>query len=255
MINKILSKIEYFFYRPWLNIPATIYLNLRLCKFSDAIRLPLWFYGRVFLDNTQGKIKFPNGCKPKMITFGKIGGHFLSPKGKTYLFLAENSKILFYGKCSFSTDISLRITPGACVEFENNTKIGDSVKILADKFIHIGECSEITFGCQIIDTNFHYIKDLSTNKIKNKAQSIYIGKNNWIGNNTTIMKGTQTPDWCIIASKSLTNKKFGNENFIILAGTPANIVGHNQKRIYSILKENKLNTFFKENNHECYYDN
>ena len=251
-INEFLSRVESKLNNPWLNLFSTIYLNFRLCKLKDAIRLPLFFYGDVFLDCTMGVFEFPNGVHPGMVKFGVNSGHFSAPKGKTYLYLKESSKVIVHGDCYFSIDVALRLTESAVLELSNKVRIGDSVKIMCENYIFIGENTDITFESQIIDTNFHYIEELDTGSIARKNQPVIIGSNNWIGNHTSVMKGTHTSDWCIVGSGSLLNKNYGEEPYTIIAGIPAKIVRKERKRIYDLDSENSLDNIFLHDKNKPY---
>lgn len=244
MFLSILRKIESKITGPWFNPFMTIYINFRLCPIKNAIRLPIFIYGTVWMDLLSGKIIFPDKCYKGMIRIGKDLGHFSSASNKTHLFLADNSKLIFHGKASFAKGCSIRLTHNAVFESFGNTTFGDDVKIMAENYICIGEHSRIAFGCQIIDTNFHYILDLETSSINRKSGKVIIGANNWIGNRSSIMKDTVTPDWCIVGSGSLLNKNYGDESFIILAGAPAKIVKRNKKRIYDLGIEVSLDERF-----------
>lgn len=249
---KILAKIENILFRPWFNILATIYLNFRLCSFRDAIHFPLFVYGGIMIDSARGKFRFPHGCKRGMVTFGVIRGHFTAPKGKVFFCLHEKSEIIVTGTCSFSIDSSLRLTKGARLKLGKNVRIGDSVKIMAENYIEIGDNSEITFECQVMDTNFHYTMDRETKCIRPKNVPVILGKNNWVGNRTSVMKGCVTPDNCIVASNSLLNRNYGDEKYIVIAGSPAKIVKNNIERVYSGEKECFLDDYFFMNNVEFY---
>lgn len=253
-LNRFLSKLEWFICRPKLNMWATFYINFRLCHIKDAIHFPLCFYGPVFLAKTEGRVEFPNGCHRKMVTFGKIPGFFYAPKGKVFLMLEPGSKIVFHGKCRFAFDTAIRLTRNALLELENNVRVGDAVKIMSENKIYIGENSEITFNSQIIDTNFHYMQDTENLNIHRKTYPVIIGKNNWIGNHTSIMKGTVLPNDCIVASGSLINKDYSQESNVILAGSPAKVVKKNVRRVYSVDSEKEISVWFENHIQENFYN-
>ena len=99
-----------------------------------------------------------------------------------------------------------------------------------------------------IDTNYHYSIELSNGAVRKKSAPIEIGRYNWIGNTSTIMKGTRTPEGTIIASKGFLNKNYvklgeGGTN-IVLAGSPANIVQKGYARILCLEMEKNINEWF-----------
>lgn len=247
-MNKLLSRIENRLCRPWLNIFMTLYLNFRLCDVKDAIHFPLLFYGRVYLDCTMGKFIFPNGAKTGSVRFGMIRGHFQAPKGRIFICLKEGSRIIIDSFCSFSIDTTIRLCEGAVLRLGEAVRIGDGVKIMSENEISIGAGTEVTYESQIIDTNFHYMVNNSTQEIIRKNLPIIIGKRNWIGNHTTIMKGTHTGDNCIIASNSLLNKNYSDHSGVMIVGTPAKIVRDDMSRIYDLKEEYNLDRRFMSDN-------
>jgi acetyltransferase-like isoleucine patch superfamily enzyme len=56
-----------------------------------------------------------------------------------------------------------------------------------------------------------------------KNLPIKIGNQNWIGNRSNIMKGTETPDNCIIAANSMCNTKYDIPSYSLIAGSPAKL--------------------------------
>ncbi|MDD4993937.1 MAG: acyltransferase [Paludibacter sp.] len=246
ILNNIFGRVEHLIYQPWFNPLATLYVNFRLCNFLDAVKFPIYIYGYPYFDLLNGSVQFNSKVTSGMVKFGQNIGHFSSPKGKAYFFIEEKSILVFDEKCTFTLDTSLRLMKNCKVVFGKDVVIGDSVKILCENYIEIGEKTRIAYGSQIVDTNFHYIKDIENNMIQRKNCPIKIGSYNWIGNYSKIMKGCETSDWNIIASGSLVNKKF-QENNIIIAGSPAKVVAKNKQRIFSTELELDLDLYFKRN--------
>lgn len=247
-MKKILSYIEYWVYREWFNPFWTLYLNLRLCKFYDALKFPIYVWGGVSLCKGLGRITFPLGCRKGMIKIGRTPGHFYAPSRNTFLLLETNSVIKITGNVVIGNGVALRLAYGAILELHNGCVLGDNVDVMCEKRISIGENTIVTFESKIIDTNFHYILAVDEGIISRKNKDIIIGNSNWICNNTTIMKGTVTPDNCIVASCSLLNKDYGNKKDIVLAGIPAKVVRYNKKRIFKCdnpkVSEEELDSYF-----------
>lgn len=246
LFNKIFGKLEHIFFQPWLNPFATFYVNFRLCRFKDAIKMPIYIYGKACFENLKGNVLFDCAVKSGLVTFGRDLGHFSASLGKTYLFLEENTILTFKGNSAFALYTSLRLSKGCQVIIGKNVVFGDGVKIMSEKFISIGENTRVAFGSQIVDTNFHYVKDIETGVVERKNGHVIIGSNNWIGSNSKVTKGTVTQSWSVIASGSLTNKKFESEN-IIIAGSPGKIIAQNKCRIFDVEFESKLNKYFESN--------
>lgn len=250
LIEKTLKKIERMIYGPKLNVLATLWLNFRLCNFCDAIHFPLFFYGKVFPYELSKCFTFPQGICRGMVRFGKSQGHFFAPSRAVFLLFEKGTSVNCYGKISFGEGVSLRLTRNANLVLRDGVVLGDNVEIMCEKKIEIGAFSYCTFGTKIIDTNFHYMVNLENGCVQRKNMPIVIGARNWIGNNATIMKGTVTAENVIVASGSLVNKDFRNQENIILAGCPAKVVKSNIRRIFSVdgypVTEENIDTFFTE---------
>lgn len=65
--------------------------------------------------------------------------------------------------------------------------------------------------------------DLTTGKRINVPKPISIGANVWVGEHTSIMKGSVIPAGCVVGAKSLVTKVFDEPNCVI-AGNPAKVV-------------------------------
>ena len=64
----------------------------------------------------------------------------------------------------------------------------------------IGKYARIAFDSQFMDSDFHYMLNIEDGTVKNCTSFIEIGAYNWIGNRTTVKKGTVTPDYTIVAA-------------------------------------------------------
>lgn len=212
--------------------------------------------GGVTICRSQGKISFADVCHRGMVRIGRTPGHFFAESRKCFFLLDPNTEIVIGGNVVIGTGVSIRLTNEAVLELNDGCVLGDNVNIMCEKHISIGRNTVVTFESRIIDTNFHYIIDIESQVIIRKNHDILIGANNWICNNTTIMKGTVTPNNCIVASLSLLNKDYGNEENVIIAGAPAKIVRRNKKRLFRcdnpIVTEDELNLYFKKTSDNCY---
>ena len=100
------------------------------------------------------------------------------------------------------------------VEFTENTSVT------------IGQDCMFSYGITIRTGDGHTIRDAATNEILNPNEDVNIGNHVWVGCNTMILKGSIIPSNCIVGACSLVNKKFYEEN-AILVGAPATIKKHN----------------------------
>ncbi len=110
--------------------------------------------------------------------------------------------------------IGSRTTAGGVsivLKSSNNTKI------------NIGDDCMLSYNVIIRTEDAHVIYDCKTMQVLNKPQDVNIGNHVWIAAKTTVLKGTNIPDNCIIGTYSLLNKRFEEENCMI-AGMPAKVI-------------------------------
>lgn len=244
----ILSKIEYHLSQPRLRLFHSLYFNLRMLPFKDAIKLPILFYGPTNFVWLTGKVLIEGKVSRAMI---KIGKNFDFFSGTQKPMLLIQGEIVFHGPCNIAHNYCIRISKDAKLEVQAYVFLGSSTRIVCIRDIKIGECTQFAFGCNIIDSNFHFLYDKRSMKVGNRDKKIVIGKNNWIGNSTSIVGGCCTGDYFTVASNSLVNKDFSKslEQNVMLAGVPARIVKNDIQRIFSLDKESELYHYFKQQNY------
>lgn len=91
--------------------------------------------------------------------------------------------------------------------------------IQACEGIFIGEGTIWSFNVSIISQGHDYY---DFNKIP-KTNPIRIGRNCWIGTNSTILPGVEIGDKTIVGANTVVTKSFPDGN-VILAGTPARVI-------------------------------
>lgn len=254
IINALLRKAENLLSRTRIRLFKTAYVNFRTLPFKQAVKWPIFIYGRVKLYNLSGQIEIRGPVERGMIKFGYRKGYFSGPKGSAMLFLAQNAKLIFNGPCVFDYDYAIRITENGIVRIGTYCRFGNDTKIYCEENIEIGAFSRFPFGTCIMDTNYHYMMDLSSGTVHKQSSPIRIGAYNWIGNTSQIMKGTKTPDWCTVASKSFLNKDYtqSNQENVLIAGHPAKIIKENYVRIFSFDAEQRIKKWFEQFPNQTY---
>lgn len=234
ILNKIFTKIEYNLNRRWLNPFATLWLNVRCLPLSQAVYLPLLVYGRPKFFDLSGKICF--SCEVKYGLVRINGNHIYAPsyQGNQSEFILKGC-IVFHGRSQIDTGVKLFVGSGAMLEMGDKTKICDMVNVGCYKYIGVGKMSRITHRCQLMDTNYHFVANMSSRTIPSAIRPIKIGRNVWVGNSTTIMGGTIIPDYQIVASNSLVNKELNVPPYSIIGGIPAKLIKTGYRKVESIL--------------------
>lgn len=112
----------------------------------------------------------------------------------------ENSQIIIKDNCSFNNNLFL------CI----------GGKLIIEKDCLIGH------NCEFFDFDAHGVNPQNRRKNRITPADIYIGKNVWIGNNVTILKGSQIGENCVIATGAVVKGKFPSN--VVLGGIPARII-------------------------------
>lgn len=230
------------------NWPKTIYLNLKVLPFRDAIKMPILLFGKCYLQISKSARAEFIGEK---ILFASvfIGNSSSSVWGTNIRQLPTtvlwDGLITFSGKKQFIGNGSvLSVCKGAHLHLGDHILINNNAKLCCQHKIFIDDLAEFSWDTQIFDTNFHYIID-EKGYICRKCGNIHIGKNCWIGYRSTIQKGTYLEDNSIVASNSLVNKDFAGIKDGLFAGLPAKLLSTGRVRSHNYALEYNLDEFFE----------
>lgn len=227
-----------------LNILKTIYINFRKLPFKDAIKLPIFLYGKVKIASLKGKIIINAKIKTGLVQIGYnidgVNSSFLP------VLLHIDGEVIFEGYTIISKGVVLNI--GGKISIGNCCTIGSGSFIKSMERITINDNTQITYNCSVFDSDMHYVKNIETGIIKKNKVPIIIGKNCWINAGTIISKGTILPDYSITARNSYLSKdysEFGKNLFLV--GAPAKPTKAKVQRIFSIDEQSRINKYFQDN--------
>ena len=130
--------------------------------------------------------------------------------------------VIVNGKVSLGTGSVLSVSSKGTVTFGNNFCNTANIQIVCDDHITFGDDVLVSWNTLIMDTDFHKIKNLTTDEVYAETCPIDIGDNVWIGCRTVVLKGSRIPNGCILGANSVCAKSYEAENCII-AGNPAEI--------------------------------
>jgi len=148
---------------------------------------------------------------------------FMSNKERT--FFNVKGKLTFKGHFSVAKGCRFDVGQEAEVEFGSGYMSPDT-HIIIMHGLTVGDDCAISWGCQLLDDDFHKLEYEGRKKPTNSK--INIGSHVWLGNRVTVLKGAVIPDGCVVASNSLVNQVFTEKN-CLLAGNPAKIVKRDVK--------------------------
>src|SRR5690554_2833122 len=195
-----------FFYRLrklfWIGYFKTAYINFRLLPFKQAIKFPIIVTRATTIGSLKGRVIINGPIKTGLIRFGINHSDLMSWKGHK-VFINIQGDFIVNGWMQFGVGFNLCIDENAILNIGSNSSFGSLGKIICRNKITIDKNFRSGWEVQIFDTNFHFIKDVETGKVNNRIKPVHISKNNWIGFRSSIMQGTVTPEYFIVASNSI----------------------------------------------------
>lgn len=153
----------------------------------------------------------------------------------SHLFSDNNVNVIIGNNCQILGQIELQSNQ-ARVIIGNDVYIGPNTKLFCRERIDIGNDVLISWGCTLIDTNFHSLnfedrkddvrdgkKDWTHLKWKGVIDKPLIIKDKaWIGFNTIINKGVTIEEGTIVGAGSVVSKSTGS--YTVVGGNPAKFI-------------------------------
>ena len=110
------------------------------------------------------------------------------------------------------------------ITFGNNININNGFSIISEYKITIDDNVLIGYNCSISDSDFHNLEIDKRDETDPKPQEVIIGKNVFIGNNVTVLKGVSLGENSVVATGAIVTKSFPAN--VVIGGCPAKIIRH-----------------------------
>ena len=240
-----LSFMKLFFWD--INWIKTIWFNFKVLPFRLAIKMPIVISYNTKIKNT-GEIILPDNAYFGMFSIGVI---------KIATLEANDYKIVLNNQGTFKVGGLIKIHPGARIyvakdatlSVGNLVGIGANSKVVCFKDIVSGDNFRMSWNSQIFDTDFHFLQNVSKGFYYHRTKPIRIGDNVFVGNGSTIGKGTILQDGCVISCMSKVSGDFtADGKNLLLSGVPAKIVkvGVEMSSSFYLDKEEELAREFEQ---------
>jgi len=237
---------------PYINFIQTVLFNFKVLSFSEAIKMPIFIYGKLNVVNLSGTIELRGtGISPGMIKIGCLKSSFWGEKPIFTTTLNLMGHWYIKGVCFISNGSIITIGEHGTLETAHDVSLGPKTQLMCSQYISIGRRVLVSWECQIFDTDFHYlIKDEGVRINKNK---IIIADYVWIGSRVSLLKGSQIPSNSVVASNSLVNTNLlCHGSNTLFAGIPVKVMRGNAKRcVFSPLQDKELDDLFYEVKQDC----
>lgn len=183
----------------------TLYWNLKLLPFSQAICLPILFSRYVSVYKTRfGSVQFNDKIGFGMLSFGVSYWNF---SFKERIFIQIEGKLVING-CNthyFAGGTSMTIRKNGILEIGDKFSAGRNCRFMISAHSLIGDNIMFSWDNQYMDSDAHPIYN-SEGQILNEPKGFVIEDNVWMGCRCTTLKGVRIKEGCIIAANSLMTK-------------------------------------------------
>ncbi len=179
-------------------IPSIIF-NFRNLPFSKAYKIPILLY-KAKIMNTSGSIIINAPIKFGMIRFGENKVSLFPNNG---IIFENRGEIVFNGKTFVGNNSAISLGKSGKLEFGNNFNATTGLKIACYNSIIFEDNVLIGWNTQIVDTDFHALKNIeNTNKTKGYGK-VHIGHDVWIANGCRIYKNVVIPPLCVVGADTI----------------------------------------------------
>lgn len=166
----------------------------------------------------------------------------------------NQGKIIFHGSGLIGTGNKICVGPFGTLEIGALFKITDMCNVGCLNKIFIGTQTWIVQRCQLFDSNYHYVANMNDSTIPTDSAEIYIGRNCWICNTTTVTGGAYLPDFTIVGSNSLVNKNFSEiPERSLIGGVPAKYISTGFLRVDNEELIKKANLYYHQNHNNTIF--
>lgn len=117
------------------------------------------------------------------------------------------------------------VGPGATLTLERGSAIGANCVVNVETGIHLGPGSQVSWGVQLLDTDFHAITD-DDGVVHPHTSPIVIGAHVLVGTGVMILKGVSLGDGSIVAAGSVVTRSV--EPGVVVGGNPARPIGRSR---------------------------
>ena len=204
-----------------LSIPKTVLFNFKVLPVKSAIKMPFVVsyhvrLGGVTRDNFIVEKKNLSTASMR-IGFGDSANGRRESK-KSLIQIANGGKIILKGTIGLSQGVVLLVNNASLV-FGDHFRCNYSSTIdCTDEDIVFGNDVVLGWNVTVKNNDGHTVTQKGQRK--KKAAPVYIGNHVWLCAYSTVLKGVNVGDHCVVAYGSLLTKA-DSENHTLYAGMPA----------------------------------
>ncbi len=150
-----------------------------------------------------------------------IFGKKISLGAGVFIRTLDGGKITIGSNVSIEENVEI-IAQGSKILIGDNVFIGRGCQIIAKQFISIGDDTLIASYCVIRDANHKMERNYLIRLQPHNVSPIMVGKDVWIGSQSTILMGAKINDGCVVGANSLVNNEL--VSYGIYVGSPVKLL-------------------------------
>jgi acetyltransferase-like isoleucine patch superfamily enzyme len=199
----------------------SFYYNFKKLPINQAVYLPLMISKNCCINSLKGKIIINGLVRSGMfqVGYGEVG---VFDKRYSRSVLDIKGQLIINGKVRIGQGAKISIGKKGRLSLGEEFQISAESIIICHKEIFIGNGVLISWGVQIMDTDFHSI--FKGSKKINEPAKIIIKDKVWIGLNSVILKGSIVNQNSVIAACSLMSKNGIETGNGIFGGAPIRLL-------------------------------
>lgn len=217
-IGKVNDYLKYL-----LDLPKTVYFNIRFLPLSQALKLPIWVSRYVRVKECRGSIIVRDLHRAR-VKLGVDRGSFDKGDKHSYLSLAAGSTLTFEGAAKMCSGFVVEVGVDASMTIGKGFHSNYNFICTSNTDVRFGDNFLAGWNVTVRDTDGHEIID--SNGTVNSDKPISIGNHVWICSGSSVMKGSYIADDCVVGMNSVITKKMQQPGCLIV-GQPARVVKEN----------------------------
>ena len=147
----------------------------------------------------------------------------------------HGGKVIFEGTCNIGGNSAISVGDKGVLRLGNNFSATTSLKLVCYNKITFGNSVEFGWDCICMDTDFHRMK-LVDGGFTTGFGAICIGNGNWFANRCTVLKNTETAEYCMFSSSSIVSGRY-DESYSVYAPSAISL---KRKGIYRDRMDDKI---------------
>lgn len=144
-----------------------------------------------------------------LVTIGK-GMYGFQWKNEYTIWEQSGGIIIFEEGVELGKGTYICVGENAILRLGQNVHFGGHARLICMKSITIKSNTIVAWDVHIMDSDFKATINIVTNHINIIEKPIVIGNNNWLCFGCKILKGSITPDFCIVSAGTIINKDFSH---------------------------------------------